>query len=200
MHTWRRLESPPEELGAGRKAGRIAPAARNTPPFLATASNRVFPQVRPPPCPPRGPGHSGRGLVLPPLLPLRAPPPPDLLTGKKQSGSGRGGCSACGCPGGVLGPGGSGRPQDWGFCAPAGRTGRAVPARKLEPAEEGRAVGRQPPAGWRCGACRPSLPLGCPCPCPLPLQGRAGPSPASTCRTTPGPVRSPPLLSERSLS
>ena len=57
MHTWRRLESPPEELGAGRKAGRIAPAARNTPPFLAAASNRVFPQVWPPPRPPR---FSGR--------------------------------------------------------------------------------------------------------------------------------------------
>lgn len=186
--------------GLGGRRGRTAPAARHTPPSLASASNRLFPQVWPPPCPPRGPGRSGRGLAFPPLLPLRAPPPPDLLTGKKQSGARRGGCSARGCPASGLGPRWLRPAPGLGFLRPS-RSHRTRGASQ-ETRARGGGARRGPPASRGVEvrglqAIPPSwLPLSV---SPAPA-GTCGAQPASTCRTTPGPVRSPPLLSERSLS
>ena len=179
--------------GLGGRRGRTAPAARHTPPSLASASNRLFPQVWPPPCPRGDLGARDAGSPSLPFCPSALLPHPTSSPEKSNLAPGEEAAAPAAARPAASGPGGSGRPQDWGFCAPAGRTGRAVPARKLEPAEEGRAVGRQPPAGWRCGACRPSLPLGCPCPCPLPLRGRVGPS-------RPPPVAPRPGLCARLLS
>lgn len=114
----------------------------------------------PPPPPPAGTrGTRGRILALPTPSARPSPPPhppasplPPLLTGKQQSGYQLGGCGvrglpgrrACGSCGGRSGllsrPRRLARPRLWVSFAPTGSTGRAVPARKPEPARrEGRA-------------------------------------------------------------
>lgn len=163
-------EAHPRSSGRGKRGGRGPPLAPLPSPAPgAAAFSRHPPPSRCSPRPaPRG-DQGARDAVLPslPFRPSAPPPPPDLLTGKKQSGSRRGGCSARGLP--------TGPRVAISAAGQVARDARCQPGNP-SPEEEGRALGRQPPAGRRCGAQRGHPSPGCPVPCPLPLRGRCGPA------------------------
>lgn len=170
--------SDPQELRAGRKAGGL-PSRPEHPAFSGSLLIAFSPKVRPRPAPPRGPGHSGRGLVRPPLLPLRAPPHRPPHRKKKQSGSGRGGCSTAAALEASSAPVAPAGPRI-GVSAPQQvRTGHAVPSRKLEPAEEGALA-----AGLLRGGGARSLPA-IPPPADCPVRGSAPPGDARPARLSP---------------
>lgn len=205
-HTWRRLGKPTRDApGGGGVSSPSLPPRPPLPPAAPAASNCDFPSGVAPAPAPRG-GPLNKRTHSRPLYPFRSAEPSSpspLLTGKKQSGYQRGGCRVCGPPGRRAGPLRRGRsgllprprprrlagPRFWACFAPTGSTGRAVPARKPEPARrEGRARrsrGLGPPraaglawgggAGPSWGDPRPASPPGGTARRPLCASARARP-------------------------
>lgn len=177
----------------------------------------------PPPPPPAGTwGTRGRILALTPPSARPSPPPPSPASPPPSSpensnpATGEEAAASSGRPGGRSGllprprPGRLARRRAWVCVAPTGSTGRAVPARKPEPARrEGRARGsralgpprgRQPRAGRRCGAFpgppTPRFPCGRRCPsrpapppAPPPAESRPDPGHRAAARLVRALVR-----------